>query len=57
MVMTQPNNDFKVLKKHRVNGHLLTLLLTMAVVRNLFLTADRSTLDNLTADRGGGGLK
>ena len=25
----QPNRDFKVLKKHRVNDHLLTLLLSI----------------------------
>ena len=35
MVMTQPNNDIKVFKKHRVNGNLLTLLLSMGGIRQI----------------------
>ena len=33
MAGTQPNKDFKVFKKHRPNGHLYTILLSMPMIK------------------------
>ena len=30
-ILTQPNNDFKIFKKHRVKSHLLNLLLSISL--------------------------